>query len=68
MSPRAVAMLAGVIDDICRYHNLAHGADEAKEIALRTLALFNAGIEEEDDLRAIMNSHSTEPGRPGRND
>lgn len=68
MSPRAVAMLAGLIDDTCRYRSLVHGSDEAKEIALRLLALFNAGMEEEEDLRAIMNSQSTEPGRAGQND
>lgn len=54
MPPRDVAMLARVFDDARRCHRFRENSEEAKEMALRLLTLFNAGMVEEAELRNVM--------------
>ncbi len=54
MRPAVVAMLARVFDDFCRFREIEHGSEEANEMALRLLALFNAGMVDEADLRSVI--------------
>lgn len=54
-------MLEHVFGDACRIQGVSHDSQDASEIALRILALFNAGMVDELDLRgAIVFLHMPE--------
>jgi hypothetical protein len=52
LRPVDLAKLQRVFDEACRHCEAEPGSDEAKEIALRLLALHDAGLVEEDLLVA----------------
>jgi len=47
-------MLEGIFDDACRNQAFEHDSEHGRELALRLLALFNAGMVEEADLRNVI--------------
>lgn len=54
MRPADLAMLERVFDEACRLHPLDRGSEAARELALRILALFNAGMIDEATLRSAV--------------
>lgn len=54
LRPAQLAVLERVFDDACRLHSLDRHSEEARELALRILALFNAGMVGEADLRDVI--------------
>jgi len=54
LRPADVAMLQRVFDEACVIRDAHPDSEEARDIALNILALHNAGMQQEDELRSAI--------------